>query len=215
VLLDWRGVLVDAPPLPWWVCRALEAAGRPATPSAAAPLVDALRRASALPRFVDAEARFIDRSAELHRETSMRLYAEAGLDRELAEAFYAIHLEPASQPVFPEVPAVLRELRRRGVRTAVVSNVHFDVRPCLAAQGVAGLVDAWVLSFEEGVQKPDPRVFRLALERLDVAAGSALMVGDAPELDGAAALAGICTLLLPPPVDGRRCGLDAVLRLLG
>jgi 2-haloacid dehalogenase len=72
---------------------------------------------------------------------------------------------------FPEVPALLTRLKAAGLRTAILSNGT----PKMLAAAVAGsklgpLLDA-VLSVEEvGIFKPDPRIYRLAVERLGVAA---------------------------------------------
>ena len=80
--------------------------------------------------------------------------------------------------------------------------------------GLDRFVDHFVLSFELGVQKPDPRIFTLALELLGVHASEALMVGDRPARDGGAVEVGISTLLLPT-VSGPLRGLDRVLALIG
>lgn len=48
-------------------------------------------------------------------------------------------------------------------RTAIVSSAWPHARARLAADGVAGLADAVVLSCEAGVAKPDRRIFGLAL----------------------------------------------------
>ena len=55
--------------------------------------------------------------------------------------------------------------------------------------GLAQYFDLLVVSGEVGVAKPDPAIFRLALERLGVGSAEALFVGDSPEYDlrGAAA----------------------------
>ncbi len=73
---------------------------------------------------------------------------------------------------FPEVPGVLRRLRKAGLATAILSNG--TPRMLEAATGSAGIADLLdhVLSVEEaGVFKPHPRVYRLAIDRLGVAAG--------------------------------------------
>jgi hypothetical protein len=64
------------------------------------------------------------------------------------------------------------------VRIALISDFHLDLRPLLAHHGIADLFDAWVFSFEQGIQKPDPRMFTLALDALEVRPEHALMVGD-------------------------------------
>jgi len=54
------------------------------------------------------------------------------------------------------------------------------------------------LSFELRVAKPDPSIFRAALDRLGLPADQVLMVGDRCAYDGAATAVGITTLLVPP-----------------
>ncbi len=86
----------------------------------------------------------------------MRLFRCAGLDNELAVALYDLDLDPASHPLYPDVPGVLTSVQALGAKIALVSNIHFDLRADLRAYGVAHLIDAYVLSFEQGFQKPDP-----------------------------------------------------------
>ena len=66
---------------------------------------------------------------------------------------------------YPEVPGVLRELRAAGKRLVVVSNWDVSLHDVLAATGLDALVDAVLTSAEEGVAKPDPRLFERALTR--------------------------------------------------
>lgn len=98
---------------------------------------------------------------------------------------------------YPDVPGALAELRQMGLRLAVVSNWDCSLPDTLAQLGLAGLVDAIVVSAEVGARKPEPLIFRAALERVGAQPASALMVGDSPETDveGARA-AGIRPLLL-------------------
>jgi len=100
------------------------------------------------------------------------------------------------------------------VPLALVSDIHVDLRPEFAAAGVAQYFDAFVLSFEHGVQKPGRRIFEIALETLDVDAGDALMVGDRASHDGGAIKAGIATWLLPEGAEADQPrGLDRLLPL--
>ena len=97
----------------------------------------------------------------------------------------------------------------------MVSDIHVDIRPAFAAAGLGGAVDVFTLSFEQGVQEPDPRMFVRTLEALGVEPDDALMVGDRSRPDGAAVECGLTTLLLPPlaaPSDRR---LHRVLALCG
>jgi putative hydrolase of the HAD superfamily len=97
---------------------------------------------------------------------------------------------------YPEVPDVLARLRAGGARLAVVSNWDVSLHDVLERTGLRPLVDAVVISAELGVAKPDPAIFRAALDRLGAAADSAVHVGDSLEHDVAGA---------------RAAGLEAVL----
>ncbi|MEX0742862.1 MAG: HAD family hydrolase [Actinomycetota bacterium] len=91
---------------------------------------------------------------------------------------------------------VMRELRRRGLPLAIVSNCDHSTRPVVERLGLYDEADAVILSFEVGAAKPSPEIYRAALERLEVEAGDALFVDDqAGYCDGAAAL-GIQTVLI-------------------
>ena len=103
---------------------------------------------------------------------------------------------------------MLDGLHRQGIKTAVVSNIAFDVRPAFRAIGAADAVDEFVLSFEVGAIKPDPAIFDAALTRLGVTAEDALMVGDSEEADGGAKALGCGFLLVDPlPTSQRPDGL--------
>jgi putative hydrolase of the HAD superfamily len=82
---------------------------------------------------------------------------------------------------------VLAALRRRGVRTGVVSNFDHRLRPLLDALGLVSLLDVIVLPSDVGAAKPDPRIFEYALEQLGVRAAEAIYVGDDADEDVAAA----------------------------
>jgi FMN phosphatase YigB (HAD superfamily) len=81
----------------------------------------------------------------------------------------------------------LAELRRRGVRTGLITVCSEDVVGVWAEAPFAGLFDVEVFSCSCGLRKPDPRIYRLALDELGVAPPEALFVGDGAndELAGA------------------------------
>ena len=97
---------------------------------------------------------------------------------------------------YPEVPAALERLRAGGARLAVVSNWDVSLHDVLERTGLRGLVDAVGAAAELGVAKPDPAIFRAALDRLGASAADAMHVGDSVEADVAGA---------------RAAGLEAVL----
>ena len=102
------------------------------------------------------------------------------------------------------------ELRRRGMDLGVVSNAEGRVAEDLDAAGYKGMFSTVVDSHVVGVEKPDPRIFEIAIERLDANPESTIYAGDVPAVDveGAKA-AGITPVLvdtheLYPSVDARR-----------
>lgn len=100
----------------------------------------------------------------------------------------------------PEAPRVLEELRRAGLKLAVISNTDDGrLAEALAAAGLDSHFDLLVDSHLVGVSKPDPAIFRLALGRLGVGAAEAAFVGDSYAHDALAARdAGLRAILLDP-----------------
>jgi putative hydrolase of the HAD superfamily len=82
-------------------------------------------------------------------------------------------------------------LRRRGLRTAVVANWDVALHEHLRALGLTQLFDAVVTSAEAGAPKPDPRIFELALARLQASPGRAVHVGDEQSDEEGARAAGM------------------------
>ncbi len=149
-----------------------------------------------------------------HREAYLHVLGGLGLAEAQAEAIYGRCIDPAEWTLYPDTAAVLNDLRGRGIRTAVVSNIAWDIRTVLAAGGA--VADECVLSFEAGVAKPDRRIFEVALDRLGVDAADAVMVGDSEENDGAARELGCDFLLVDPlPIAQRPTGLRDGLRTIG
>jgi putative hydrolase of the HAD superfamily len=104
--------------------------------------------------------------------------------------------------------AALARLRAADLRLGVVSNSDGRVDEALEAAGLRRYFDVVVDSAVAGVEKPDPRIFHVALDALGVLPDEALYVGDLYDVDvvGARA-AGIDAILLGPvPADGlARC----------
>jgi len=212
VLFDWRGTLFHDQSDADWVRASAAAIRRNLTEDELQRIAAALPWAAAQP---DVQALMLqaDTSPEAHRAAGLLHLKRAGLDDELAVAIYERdgHLE-ASFP-YTDVPVVLRELKVLGARIAVVSDIHYDLRPHFRSHDLAGFIDAWSFSYEHGWVKPAPEAFLTAVRLLDVAPGEALMVGDRASRDGGAAAVGIPTLILPPAPDFGPRGLQLVLRL--
>lgn len=98
-----------------------------------------------------------------------------------------------------EVPGALDRLRAAGLTLAVVSNANGTLRAHLARLGLAARFDQVLDSHEEGVEKPDPRIFRIALARCGARPETTLHVGDLYHVDVAGArAAGVHAALLDP-----------------
>lgn len=126
----------------------------------------------------------------------------------------------------PGALALLRELKPRVKIGVVTNNLVSEQQDKLKVCGLEPFVDAVAISEEVGFIKPQPEIFRVALERLDCACEEAVMVGDLWEVDilGARA-AGIRPVWLnryetPCPEEGVAAEitalepLDEVLRLI-
>jgi len=127
----------------------------------------------------------------------------------LAERFS----RPDSFVLFAETLDCLEDLNSRGLRLALVSNWSDRLRGLLDALNLTRYFELIVISAEVGHTKPDPAIFRLVTQRMDVAPGDVLHVGDHPvnDLAGARA-AGMAALLLDR--DRRSTDGPAVIRSL-
>jgi HAD superfamily hydrolase (TIGR01509 family) len=105
----------------------------------------------------------------------------------------------------------LGRLRAAGLRLGVVSNSDGRVDAALRAAGLRDCFEVVVDSALFGAEKPDPAIFRAALDALGVRPAEALYVGDLYEVDvlGANA-AGIPAVLLAPPAAPRPLGCAVV-----
>lgn len=113
---------------------------------------------------------------------------------------------------YPEVPAVLRELRAAGLTLVVCSNWDLSLLDVLVRTGLAALLDGAVVSAVEGVAKPDARLFARALQVAgDIHPRHAVHVGDSPGADARGALdAGLRAVLVRRTGDEvRSAGEDA------
>lgn len=120
---------------------------------------------------------------ELRAERMRRLVAFAGGHasdeeaRRLGQRFREAYLA-ARRPV-RGAPALLETLRGRGLPIVIVTNnLVAEQEDKLTATGLRQLVDAMVISEAEGVSKPEPRIFEIALARARCRAHETVMVGD-------------------------------------
>jgi putative hydrolase of the HAD superfamily len=127
------------------------------------------------------------------------------------EAILALRLEFMRDVLVPDpgVVETLTELRRRGIRTALVSNSTEDVALVWAETPFASLFDTAVFSATAGFMKPDREIYELALRELPASASETLFVGDGAndELEGARVV-GMTPVLVEPGVAPQWDGLE-------
>ncbi len=99
----------------------------------------------------------------------------------------------------PQAIESLALVRGSGARAAAISNSNGSVESILATAGLTPYLDFVVDSGEVGVEKPDPRIFELAMARAGIAPSEAAYIGDFYSIDvrGATA-AGLRAVLLDP-----------------
>jgi len=105
------------------------------------------------------------------------------------------------ESVIAGVPEALTRLRARGLRLVVVSNANGTLRQKLVRVGLADRLDIILDSHELGVEKPDPRIFEIALERAGITPDQALHVGDLYQVDVVGARAAGVAAVLVDPLD--------------
>ncbi len=191
VIWDWGGVLMrtmDVRPRMAWERRLRLHPGG---------LVDVVFESSAWDRAQRGEASVDDVWAEVADRLGIGETEIAALQRD----FWA------GDRLDEELVRLIRELRQAGIRNGLLSNHIPEIRQRLG--NLEPLLDAVVISGEEGVLKPDPAIYRVALERLGVAPEEAVFVDDwKPNVEAARQL-GMVGVLFRGTVSLRRALLEA------
>lgn len=127
------------------------------------------------------------------------------LDRDtFFEVAYGHFAEPGVWELYPEVEEVLQQLAPR-FELAVISNFDGRLRVILEHLAISKFFRHIFISSELGADKPDPFIYRRALEVSGLPAREVLHVGDDPERDwAAAAAAGLEVFQLKRPDNSLR-----------
>jgi len=129
---------------------------------------------------------------------------------DLIDAVYREFTDLANYALFEDVVPALERLRAAGLKLGVVSNFEEWLERLLDELGIGSFFGVRVISGVEGMEKPDPRIFRLAIERAGVSAERSAYVGDNPDFDIApAAAVGMYPVLIDrrdrfPEMNGAR-----------
>ncbi len=106
-----------------------------------------------------------------------------GLDEEIASELYKVFSDSRSYKLYPDTIPAIERLQRDGYRIGLISNFEGWLEKMLVELEVGHVFDVSVISGLEGVEKPDPRIYEIALERAGVHPRSAVHVGDSVTFD--------------------------------
>ena len=182
LFLDAGGVLVQ----PGWDRVSAALAGEDIAASAAS-----LRAADPLARRDIDEATTIGATTDQTRgwEYFNRVLSHAGVqlsdatDRALATLQAYHRVENLWEEIFPDVVPALAAFRSRGLRLVVVSNSNGRLSHLFHRLGLAPWFDVMLDSHDWRVEKPDPRLFHLALDKAGADAARTMHVGDLYHVD--------------------------------
>lgn len=120
--------------------------------------------------------------AAVFREVARRLHLPAGTGDALLRDLQA-HFPDECVP-FPKARDVLGSLRDSSFSLGLITNgAAVWQRRKVESLKIASYFGVILISEAEGVRKPDPEIFRRAVNTLGVSAGEAVMVGDNPKAD--------------------------------
>jgi putative hydrolase of the HAD superfamily len=98
--------------------------------------------------------------------------------------------------LYDDVPAAMAELRARGYRMGLLSNLTSEEKQVLDPFDLRGLFDVTVASCEVGLAKPEPGIYHLAAQRLGVRPEECVFVDDQPPYLTGAMAVGMCGVLI-------------------
>jgi HAD superfamily hydrolase (TIGR01549 family) len=101
----------------------------------------------------------------------------------LVHALYERFRSIASYRLYPDALPTLERLSKAGLTLGLISNFEDWLEQLLETLEVSPFLDVSVISGIEGVEKPDTRIFEIALERAGLDAASSVYVGDNPIFD--------------------------------
>ncbi len=74
--------------------------------------------------------------------------------------------------------ALLQEIKRRGIKIGLISNCYSDEADAIRKSSIFPYLDVALLSYEQGICKPDHEIYKKAMEELGITAEECLYVGD-------------------------------------
>jgi putative hydrolase of the HAD superfamily len=126
-----------------------------------------------------------ERSREFWTSVYDRMLGELGVPdgNGLASTLYREFTKMENYVLFDDVRPTIAALQELGLFLGVVSNFEAWLEDWFGLHELIETFPVRVISGIEGIEKPDERIYRLALERASVDAADAAYVGDNPEFD--------------------------------
>lgn len=111
--------------------------------------------------------------------SSLKAYADFIKSKDATDDLETMLVEDITTvELFHDVLDTLEYLKREGFRLAVISNLATPYKRVLSDTGIQHYFDVCVFSCDEGVRKPNPAIYKVALERLGISPNEAIMIGD-------------------------------------
>lgn len=146
-------------------------------------------RAEKMPKFWEEYDR-----GTLSLEEVIRTLSEVKECEECVAADYVAQAIRCQEEIVP-TKELIRDLKQRGYRLYVLSNMSCEFIEFLRQMPVYHYFDGEVVSCEERVVKPEAAIYRLLLERYALDPAQTLFIDDRPANLAAAAKFGITTFL--------------------
>lgn len=104
----------------------------------------------------------------IYSEENVKLICQKRLDA-LGDTFANIPQESIK---------LLQDLRQKGIKTGLITNTFSDERDLIRSSPLYPLFDVTMISYEQGLSKPDPAIYQRMLDALELSPEECLYVGD-------------------------------------
>lgn len=162
---------------------------------------ESVPKAQYIERFIELDARGMVWKDRVYQQLIKEFQLQAAWEELLED--YLKNFKQHCIP-FPHLKFMLEQLKEKSIRLGIVSNGRGQFQlDAIRALGIEPYFEVILISEWEGMKKPDPRLFKKALEQLGANPAEALYVGDHPHNDiGGAKAVGIQTVWKKDPQWG-------------
>ena len=126
------------------------------------------------------------RESMLHPCDSLTDYSKLiGLPvpKDIATLEAELKMDIESAALFDDSMSALIKLKQSGIKIGLISNLATPYKKTVKTLGIERYFDAIIFSCDIGLVKPDPAIYKLALEQLDSSPAETIMIGDSYKSD--------------------------------